>query len=119
MKPEQNHEGKGGQPSVEEIFTEADLTLAGPSQATPSQAGPSTATLNKALPSHAGPKMTDSSSESEVKEIVPSANGSRRRQFHEDVCFAFMACDIPLNNVNKEPMKNLFKKYSGKSLPDQ
>ena len=63
--------------------------------------------------------MTDGSSESEVKEIVPSTNGSRRRQFQEDVCFAFISCDIPLNNVNKEPMRILFKKFSGKSLPDQ
>ena len=30
-----------------------------------------------------------------------------------------MLCDIPLNNVNKEPFKDFFKKYTGRSLPDQ
>ena len=123
----QSHEGNGGQHSIEEgsshehpsqvellplaSASNVDLTLvdhcpAGPSQASSSEAGPG----------QPDPSMTDGS---EVRETVATVMGNRRQQFHEDICYTFMACDIPLNNVSKEPMKDLFKKYVGRNLPDQ
>ena len=67
--------------------------------------GHSNASPQQIRPTSTNPSLLNDVSEFEVRDNETNTTGHRRQKFHEDVCHAFMACDVPLNNVNKELMK--------------